>query len=151
MRYEIGQEGEAGGVHVRQSPFDPNLVDIKLLDRTGVDISSSQERSIEQLFLREDFKRATPDRVGEIITPPARAGILPRRVSQGDQAVHLSGRQDEDRHRLCVFLGLADSSGYSGPTRNRGGQSERLFKSAARDQNRRRIPDRAGPPVDDRA
>jgi mannose-1-phosphate guanylyltransferase / phosphomannomutase len=81
VRYEIGQEGEAGGVHVRQSPFDPNLVDIKLLDKTGFDLSSGQERAIEQLFLREDFKRATPDRVGEIITPPRaqeyyRAGFL---------------------------------------------------------------------------
>jgi len=81
VRYEIGQEGEAGGVHVRQSPFDPNIVDIKLLDRTGVDLSSHQERAIEQLFLREDFHRATPDRVGEIITPPRaqeyyRAGFL---------------------------------------------------------------------------
>ena len=81
VRYEIGQEGEAGGIHVRQSPFDPNLVDIKLLDKTGVDLSSSQERAIEQLFLREDFKRATPDRVGELITPPRaqeyyRAGFL---------------------------------------------------------------------------
>jgi mannose-1-phosphate guanylyltransferase/phosphomannomutase len=70
-----------GGVHVRQSPFDPNLVDIKLLDKTGFDLSSGQERSIEQLFLREDFQRATPDRVGEIITPPRaqeyyRAGFL---------------------------------------------------------------------------
>ncbi len=70
VRYEMGQEGEMGGVHVRQSPFDPNLVDIKLFDKTGVDLTSGQERSIEQLFLREDFQRATPDRVGEIITPP---------------------------------------------------------------------------------
>jgi len=61
--------------------FDPNLIDIKLLDKTGVDLSSGQERSIEQLFLREDFQRATPDRVGELITPPRaqeyyRAGFL---------------------------------------------------------------------------
>lgn len=81
VRYELGQEGEAGGVHVRQSPFDPNVVDIKLFDKSGVDLSSQQERAIEQLFLREDFKRATPDRVGEIVTPPRaqeyyRAGFL---------------------------------------------------------------------------
>jgi mannose-1-phosphate guanylyltransferase/phosphomannomutase len=81
VRYEIGQEGEAGGVHVRQSPFDPNLVDIKILAKSGTDISIQQERSIEQLFLREDFKRSTPDRIGEIITPPRaqeyyRAGFL---------------------------------------------------------------------------
>jgi len=81
VRYEIGQEGEGGGVHVRQSPFDPNLVDIKILAKSGIDISIQQERAIEQLFLREDFKRSTPDRVGEIITPPRaqeyyRAGFL---------------------------------------------------------------------------
>ncbi len=81
VRYEIGQEGEVGGVHVRQSPFDPNIVDIKVFDHNGVDISSNQERAIEQLFLREDFKRAPSDRVGEIITPPRaqeyyRAGFL---------------------------------------------------------------------------
>jgi mannose-1-phosphate guanylyltransferase/phosphomannomutase len=81
VRYEIGQEGEGGGVHVRQSPFDPNVVDIKMFDKTGVDLTSSQERAIEQLFLREDFHRASPDRVGEIITPPRaqeyyRAGFL---------------------------------------------------------------------------
>jgi mannose-1-phosphate guanylyltransferase/phosphomannomutase len=81
VRYEMGQEGESGGVHVRQSPFDPNVVDIKVFDKTGVDLTSSQERAIEQLFLREDFHRASPDRVGEIITPPRaqeyyRAGFL---------------------------------------------------------------------------
>ncbi len=81
VRYELGQEGEVGGVHVRQSPFDPQLIDIKLLDKTGFDLTNSQERSIEQLFLREDFKRSTPDRVGDILTPPRaqeyyRAGFL---------------------------------------------------------------------------
>lgn len=70
VRYELGQEGEVGGVHVRQSPFDPQVIDIKLFDKTGIDLSVAQERSIEQLFLREDFKRATPDRIGDIITPP---------------------------------------------------------------------------------
>src|SRR6185436_16944451 len=81
VRYELGQEGEGGGVHVRQSPFDPQLIDIKLLDKTGVDLTNGQERAIEQLFLREDFNRSTPDRVGDLITPPRaqeyyRAGFL---------------------------------------------------------------------------
>jgi len=81
VRYELGQEGEAGGVHIRQSPFDPQIVDIKLFDKSGIDLTNGQERSIEQLFLREDFQRSTPGRVGEIITPPRaqeyyRAGFL---------------------------------------------------------------------------
>lgn len=70
VRYELGREGESGGIHVRQSPFDPRLIDIKFLDRNGMDISNAQEKAIEQLFLREDFQRASLAEVGELIVPP---------------------------------------------------------------------------------
>jgi mannose-1-phosphate guanylyltransferase/phosphomannomutase len=70
VRYEIGKEGEAGGIHVRQSPFDSRLIDIKFFDATGSDISIKQEKAIEQLFFREDFKRASLDEVAEISVPP---------------------------------------------------------------------------------
>ncbi|MDR2773084.1 MAG: NTP transferase domain-containing protein, partial [Elusimicrobiota bacterium] len=48
-RYEIGNEGEAGGIHVRQSPFDGKVIDIKFFNAKGRDISLKQEKSIEQL------------------------------------------------------------------------------------------------------
>lgn len=70
VRYEIGNEGEAGGIHVRQSPYDPRLVDIKFFNAKGGDVSINQEKAIEQLFFREDFKRANMDDVGEITVPP---------------------------------------------------------------------------------
>lgn len=70
VRYELGTEGEAGGIHVRQSPFDSRLIDIKIFDSYGNDISSQQEKAIEQLFFREDFKRASLDDVGEITVSP---------------------------------------------------------------------------------
>ena len=70
VRYELGKEGEAGGIHVRQSPYDARLLDIKFFDSTGSDISIQQEKAIEQLFFREDFKRASLDEVGEITVPP---------------------------------------------------------------------------------
>lgn len=70
VRYEIGNEGEAGGIHIRQSPYDPRLVDIKFFNSKGSDISLNQEKAIEQLFFREDFKRANMDNVGEITVPP---------------------------------------------------------------------------------
>ena len=69
-RYEIGNEGESGGIHVRQSPYDARLIDIKFFDRFGGDISISQEKAFEQLFFREDFKRADMNNVGEITVPP---------------------------------------------------------------------------------
>ena len=70
VRYELGKEGETGGIHVRQSPFDARLVDIKFFSSDGGDISINQEKAIEQLFQREDFKRANIDDVGEITVPP---------------------------------------------------------------------------------
>ena len=69
-RYEIGNDGEIGGIHIRQSPYDAKLIDIKFFDKFGSDISINQEKSIEQLFFREDFKRADMDQVGMITVPP---------------------------------------------------------------------------------
>ncbi|MDR3112066.1 MAG: mannose-1-phosphate guanyltransferase [Elusimicrobiota bacterium] len=70
VRYEIGNDGEFGAIHVRQSPFNPRVIDINFFNSTGGNISVSQEKAIEQLFFREDFKRANMENVGEIVIPP---------------------------------------------------------------------------------
>jgi mannose-1-phosphate guanylyltransferase/phosphomannomutase len=70
VRYEIGNEGEAGGMYIRQSPRDAMAVDIKFFNNKGADISINQEKAIEQLFFREDFKRTNMDSVGKITVPP---------------------------------------------------------------------------------
>ena len=70
VRYEMGKEGESGGVHVRVSPFDARQLDIRIFDRDGNDLSVKREKAIEQLFMREDFKRAAVQDVGEITVPP---------------------------------------------------------------------------------
>jgi mannose-1-phosphate guanylyltransferase/phosphomannomutase len=70
VRYEIGNEGETGGIYVRQSPRDGRVVDIKFFNNKGADISISQEKAIEQLFFREDFKRANMNSIGKITVPP---------------------------------------------------------------------------------
>lgn len=70
VRYEVAKENVDGGIHVRLSPKDPNIIEIRFFDKDGNDISVAQEKSVEQLFLREDFPRATPEEVGEIVLPP---------------------------------------------------------------------------------
>lgn len=70
VRYEMGKEGEAGGVHVRLSPFDARTIDIRFFDRDGNDIPVNKEKAIEQLFMREDFKRLQVQDVGELTVPP---------------------------------------------------------------------------------
>jgi mannose-1-phosphate guanylyltransferase/phosphomannomutase len=56
--------GAAGGVHVRLSPFDPRVVDIRLFDGNGITLSKDVERAIERVFFREDFRRVYLDEIG---------------------------------------------------------------------------------------
>jgi mannose-1-phosphate guanylyltransferase/phosphomannomutase len=58
--------GAAGGVHVRLSPFDARVVDIKFFDKRGLDLDKATERKIEGLFFREDFRRVYLEDVGRI-------------------------------------------------------------------------------------
>lgn len=59
----------AAGVHVRLSPIDQRVVDIRFMDSQGLDQSRAAERSVERSFSREDFRRAFLDEVGQIDYP----------------------------------------------------------------------------------
>src|SRR5690242_10134883 len=65
-RYFIRNTGAAGGVHVRVSPYDQRVVDIKIFDQHGLDINKTTERKIENLFCRGDFRRVYLDVIGAI-------------------------------------------------------------------------------------
>jgi mannose-1-phosphate guanylyltransferase/phosphomannomutase len=65
-RYITHAIGAAGGVHVRLSPLDSRVVDIKIFDSHGLDIDSATERKIEGVFFREDYRRVYLDEVGRI-------------------------------------------------------------------------------------
>jgi mannose-1-phosphate guanylyltransferase/phosphomannomutase len=69
VRYKMGVHGAVAGVHVRKSPYDPELIDIKFLDERGLDISANREKGIERLFFREDFRRAKIDGTGALSFP----------------------------------------------------------------------------------
>lgn len=56
----------AAGVHVRISPHDRRVVDIKFMDAQGLNLDRTQERQVERLFFREDFRRAYLDDIGQI-------------------------------------------------------------------------------------
>ncbi len=65
-RYFIRTTDAVGGVHVRLSPHDKRIIDIKFFDQNGLDINKTTERKIENLFFREDFRRVDVDEVGAI-------------------------------------------------------------------------------------
>ncbi len=65
-RHMANISGAAGGVHVAASPSDPGQILIECFDGTGKNLDRSAERKVEQIFSREDFRRAPVDGVGSL-------------------------------------------------------------------------------------
>src|SRR5258708_19323498 len=58
-RFQTRRMGAAGGVHVRVSPFDVRVCDIKFFDRQALDMDKPQERKVENTSFREDSRRTS--------------------------------------------------------------------------------------------
>jgi mannose-1-phosphate guanylyltransferase/phosphomannomutase len=69
-RYFTKVTDALGGVHVRLSPFDQRVVDIRFFDDQGRNLSKAAERGIERVFFREDFRRVYLDEIGTINYAP---------------------------------------------------------------------------------
>src|SRR5437870_1148566 len=65
-RFHTRRIGAAGGVHVRISPFDVRVCDVKFFDRQALDMDKAQERKVENVFFREDLRRVSHEDVGRI-------------------------------------------------------------------------------------
>lgn len=77
-RYYTRSSGAAGGVHIRLAPYNPRVVDIRFMDHEGANLSREQERVIERIFFREDYRRAYLDDVGTIEYAPDAADAYGR-------------------------------------------------------------------------
>jgi mannose-1-phosphate guanylyltransferase/phosphomannomutase len=69
-RYYTRVTDAVAGVHVRLSPFDRRVVDIRFFDSQGYDLSKNAERGVERVFFREDFRRVYLDDIGTIEYAP---------------------------------------------------------------------------------
>ncbi|MDH4145502.1 MAG: sugar phosphate nucleotidyltransferase [Acidimicrobiia bacterium] len=69
-RFLIRQRAAAGGVSVRIKDGDPQSVIIRFFDANGADLGDEDQRRIERLFHREDFRRVLPAEIGDIDYPP---------------------------------------------------------------------------------
>jgi len=61
--------GSEGGVMLRTSPGDPESVDIAFLDDKGADLSQGVQRKLERVFGRQEFRRAFPGEIGDLVFP----------------------------------------------------------------------------------
>jgi mannose-1-phosphate guanylyltransferase/phosphomannomutase len=69
-RYYTKVTDAVGGVHVRLSPFDQRVVDIRFFNSEGGNLSKNSERGVERIFFREDFRRVYLDEIGTIEYAP---------------------------------------------------------------------------------
>ncbi|MGQ9491622.1 MAG: sugar phosphate nucleotidyltransferase [Anaerolineae bacterium] len=65
-RYYTRVGDAEGGVHVRLSPYDQRVVDIRFFGRDGLNLTRDQERAVERVFFREDYRRAYMSDIGII-------------------------------------------------------------------------------------
>jgi len=70
LRRQIISQGASGGVYIRLEDFDPPQIMLRFMDNKGLNLSRGQERSVEQLFFREDFPRCSGLEVGAVTPMP---------------------------------------------------------------------------------
>ncbi len=58
-----------GGIHVSGSMREAQSLEIRFFDRNGLDIAPWEQKKIERLYFREEFRRAFFEEVGEILYP----------------------------------------------------------------------------------
>lgn len=94
------------GVHVCVSSQDPQSLEIHFYDAQGIDLSTSQEKKVERLYFRQEFRRAFFDQVGEILYPPR---ALEYYIAGLSAALNETGPWQR-RYTAVVDMGLSPAS-----------------------------------------
>ena len=68
-RFEIKSGNAQGGVHVRISSWDPEVVQIQVFEPPGIPVSEKTQKNIEKYYGRQDFRRAFYTEFGRIQYP----------------------------------------------------------------------------------
>ncbi len=65
-RYFTRVSQAVAGIHVRLSPFNQMVANMRFIDGDGLNLNKETERKIEHIFFREDFRRVYMDEIGSI-------------------------------------------------------------------------------------
>lgn len=68
-RYQMGLHGEMGGMHVRRSPTDPEILEIRLYREEGRELTADERIDVDRFFFRMDFARASLEESGTLSAP----------------------------------------------------------------------------------
>ncbi len=115
----------AAGVHVLVSPLDQRSADIRFFDGDGLQIDKRAERKFENLFFREDFRRAAFYEMGDIEHVDPRADYCRHLMNSVDAAAIRSANfrvlLDYDYSQASTMLpGILDDLGVTAIPLNAG-------------------------------
>jgi mannose-1-phosphate guanylyltransferase / phosphomannomutase len=68
-RHLVKAEGLGAGVHVRPSATDPEVLEIQIFEAPGIQATPELIKEVEKNYLRQEFRRAAWDQVGQITFP----------------------------------------------------------------------------------
>ena len=90
-RFRTARSEASGGIALRTTPGDPQSIDIIFLDERGADLSPAAARKLERVFSRQEYRRAFPGEIAELVYPPRRVESY---VAELLRTVHLEGVRD---------------------------------------------------------
>ncbi|MEY2471769.1 MAG: mannose-phosphate guanylyltransferase / phosphomannomutase [Actinomycetota bacterium] len=100
-RFHARNHRHAGSITVRLSADDPEKVSMRFFDSDGIDLAEGDQRKIERLYHREDFRRVVAHEIGDI-------GFAPRAIEHYTAALlETIDVQVVAERRLKLVLDLA--------------------------------------------
>ena len=97
-RHHVRTRATRAGLTVRLSPDDPQSVVIRFFDERGIDLSETDQRRVERMYHREEFRRVTAGEIGDI-------DFSPRVIEHytGDMVEAFGLRRDAERQVKLVL------------------------------------------------
>ena len=92
-RFDIKSGNAIGGIHVQMCLENPEQIEILFSESPGVPLDGKKERAIENLYFREDFRRAAFEEMGQVIYPPRAIETYTNSLLDNWNTVAIRGRQ----------------------------------------------------------
>src|SRR5207302_1866290 len=90
-RFETARDHYSGGIALRTTPGDPQSVDIIFLDERGAELSQADQRKLERVFSRQEFRRAFPGEIAELSYPARFVETYAQEVLAGIDSSGIAG------------------------------------------------------------
>jgi mannose-1-phosphate guanylyltransferase/phosphomannomutase len=92
-RFDIKSGSAVGGIHVQMSLDNPEQIEILFSEAPGVPLDGKRERAIENLYFREDFRRAPYQEMGVVLYPPRTVETYMNSLLDHWNTIAIRGRQ----------------------------------------------------------